>query len=127
MDYAIFFRFLIPRFAIYSTVLTNLQQKSGYVGGALLPLAASAFSYFKNKLCDSSVSHPRRGFIFHLATDACEKYMSKGEWYILASGKLASDNFNFPSVIFPNVYFPNIYFPRLFSRSFASLDTQNVI
>ena len=33
---------------------------------------ASAFHYLKNKLCDSPlVSHPRRGFTFHLATDAC--------------------------------------------------------
>ena len=36
------------------------------------PLDASAFHYLKNKLCDSPlVSHPRRGFTFHLATDAC--------------------------------------------------------
>ena len=39
---------------------------------ALPPLAGSAFQYLKSKLCDSPlVSHPRRGFMFHLATDPC--------------------------------------------------------
>ena len=68
-----YFRFLIPGFTFHSSVLTNLTfQKSGYVGGELPPLAASAFKYLKNKLCESPlVSYPRRGFIFHLATDAC--------------------------------------------------------
>ena len=68
-----YFRFLIPGFAFHSSVLTDLtRQKSGYVGGELPPVAASAFKYLKNKLCESPlVSHPRRQFTFHLATDAC--------------------------------------------------------
>ena len=68
-----YFWFLIPGFAFHYSVLTNLtRQKSGYVGGELPPLAASAIRYLKNKLCDSPlVSHPRRDSTFHLATDAC--------------------------------------------------------
>ena len=68
-----YFRFLISGFAFHSSALTNLtRQKSGYIGGDLPPLAAPAFLYLKNKLCESPlVSHPRRGFTFHLATDSC--------------------------------------------------------
>ena len=67
-----YFRFLIPNFAFYSGLLTNLtRQKWGYSGGPLPPLALSAFSHLKRQLCAAPhVSHPRRGFTFHLATDA---------------------------------------------------------
>ena len=67
-----YFRFLIPNLAYYSGLLTNVtRQKSGYSGGPLPPLAMSAFSHLKRQLCAAPlVSHPRRGFTFHLATDA---------------------------------------------------------
>ena len=46
-----YFWFVIPGFAFHSSVLTNLtRQKSGYVGGELPPLAASAFNYLKTNL-----------------------------------------------------------------------------
>ena len=66
-----YFRFLILNLAFYSGLLTNLTwQKLGYSGGPLPPLALSAFSHLKRQLCAALVSHPRRGFTFHLAMDA---------------------------------------------------------
>ena len=63
---------MIPNFAFYAGILTNLTKKSsGYEGGKLPEKAVSAFLFLKNKLCESPiVSHPRRGLDFHLATDA---------------------------------------------------------
>ena len=68
-----YFRFLIPKFAYYSGILKNLTKaKSGYSGGKLPPLALSAFEFLRKKLCESPlVRHLRKGFMFHLATDAC--------------------------------------------------------
>ena len=46
-----YFRFLIPTFAFYSGLLTNLtRQKSGNSGGPLPPFAMSALSHLKRRL-----------------------------------------------------------------------------
>jgi len=68
-----YFRFLIPHFALFSGVLTNLTKKnSGYVDGPLPAKAIEAFNYLKNALVNEPiVSHPRPGFTYHLSTDAC--------------------------------------------------------
>ena len=68
-----YFRFLIPKFAYYSAILTNLTRaKSGYSGGKWPPLALSAFEFLRKKLCESPlVRHPSKGFKFHLATEVC--------------------------------------------------------
>ena len=44
-----YFRFLIPKFAYYSAILTHLTRaKSGYLGCKLPPLALSAFKFLRN-------------------------------------------------------------------------------
>ena len=67
-----YFRFFIPKFAYFLAILTNLTRaNSGYSGGKLPLLALSAFEFLRKKLCESPlVRHPRKGFTFHLATDA---------------------------------------------------------
>ena len=67
-----YFRFLIPRFAFYSGLLTNLTKKnSGYTEGDLPEPAKNAFLYLQRQLvAEPIVSHPRPGCVYHLSTDA---------------------------------------------------------
>jgi transposase InsO family protein len=67
-----YFRFLIPHFARFAGVLTNLTKKNSSYSGGLLPEHASkAFQYLKKKLLEEPiVSHPKPNLEYHLSTDA---------------------------------------------------------
>jgi transposase InsO family protein len=67
-----YFRFLIPHFAHYAGIMTNLTKKnSSYNGGVLPEHASAAFNYLKTRLLQEPVvSHPRPDLEYHLSTDA---------------------------------------------------------
>ena len=67
-----YFRCLIPKFAYYLAILTNLSKaKSGTQVANCLLLPCQLLS-FLGRNCESPlVRHPRKVFTFHLATDAC--------------------------------------------------------
>ena len=67
-----YFRFLIPDFAKYAGVLTNLTKKeSGYKAGELPDHAVKAFLHLQKALVSNPiVAHPKPNYPYRLATDA---------------------------------------------------------